>query len=81
MYKLSVMVIRYELRQELKQPVRNVLSSSLVVALGIIITYHFILLWIHGQVIIVEPNLYVRLGETFLGVAITVFGLERLARI
>ena len=51
-----------------------------MIALGIILIYHFMLFWIQGQVIIGEPNKIILLFETVMSVAIFVFGIERLVR-
>jgi len=59
---------------------KNVISSSLVIALGIILIYHFILFWTQGRVIIEEPNKLILAGETVLSLVIVVFGIERLIR-
>ena len=59
---------------------KAVISSCLVIALGIILIYHFMLFWIQGQVIIGEPNKIILLFETVMSVAIFVFGIERLVR-
>jgi ACR3 family arsenite efflux pump ArsB len=59
---------------------RSIVSSCLVIALGLILTYHFILFWIQGQVVIEEPNKIICLLETVMGFAVIAFGVERLVR-
>lgn len=59
---------------------KNIISSCLVIALGLILTYHLILFWTQGQVVIEEPNKIICFLETVMGFAIIAFGVERLVR-
>jgi ACR3 family arsenite efflux pump ArsB len=59
---------------------KSIISSCLVIALGLILTYHFILFWIQGQVVIEEPNKIICFLETVMGFAVIAFGVERLVR-
>ena len=57
---------------------KNVLASSLVIALGIILIIHFTLFWIYGGVFIYESNKVILSLETVMSVTIIGFGIERL---
>lgn len=54
---------------------QGALCSGLIMALGIILTYHLSMFWAYGRVEIFEDNLIIRGIETFLGVAIFGFGI------
>ena len=62
------------------QALKHTIASCLVIALGIILAYHFILFWMQGSVIIEEPNRIVLILETLMSFAIIAFGIERLVR-
>ncbi|MEE8373305.1 MAG: hypothetical protein V3R87_06305 [Dehalococcoidia bacterium] len=57
---------------------RNVVASSLVLALGIILVVHFALFWMYGGVFIYEDNKVILTLETIMSVSILGFGIERL---
>ncbi|MEE8471226.1 MAG: hypothetical protein V3S51_07850 [Dehalococcoidia bacterium] len=57
---------------------KDVLASSLVVALGIILIIHFAMFWIYGGVFIYESNKVVLTLETLMSISIIAFGIERL---
>jgi len=47
-------------------------------SMGVILLLHIGLLWVHGQVLIMENNRVVLGVETALGLGILLLGLERL---
>lgn len=57
---------------------KNVIASSLVIALGAILILHFILFWMYGGVFIYESNKVILSIETVMSLAIFSFGVERL---
>lgn len=57
---------------------KEVISSCLVVALGLILIIHFTLFWIYGGVFIYEHNKIILALETLMSVGIIGFGIERL---
>ncbi len=57
---------------------RKAVANSLVIALGVILLYVFILFWIEGRLIIQEPNKLILAAETLLASFIIIFGIERL---
>jgi len=57
---------------------KNVVASSLVLALGIILVVHFALFWMYGGVFIYEDNKVILTLETIMSVSILGFGIERL---
>jgi hypothetical protein len=57
---------------------KEVIASSLVIALGIILIIHFALFWIYGGVFIYESNKVILALETLMSIAIIGFGFERL---
>ncbi len=57
---------------------KNVVASSLVLALGIILVVHFALFWMYGGVFIYEDNKVILTIETVMSVFILAFGIERL---
>ena len=57
---------------------KEVLSSALVIALGLILIVHFTLFWIYGGVFIYESNKIILSLETLMSVTIIGFGIERL---
>jgi hypothetical protein len=57
---------------------KDVLASSLVIALGIILIIHFTLFWIYGGVFIYESNKIILALETAMSITIIGFGFERL---
>lgn len=57
---------------------KNVVASSLVLALGIILVVHFALFWMYGGVFIYEDNKVILTFETIMSVSILGFGIERL---
>ena len=57
---------------------KDVLASSLVIALGIILIVHFTLFWIYGGVFIYESNKIILALETAMSITIIGFGFERL---
>ena len=60
------------------QALRKLVSSCLVLSMGIILAYHFYLFWTVGSVIIEEPNRVILLIESMISLAIIAFGLELL---
>lgn len=63
-----------------ERTLKRTISSILVLALGIILAYHFVLFWIQGHVIIAEPNKVALFLETLLSFGIIAFGIERVLR-
>jgi len=59
-------------------PIKQIVASCLVIALGIILAVHFALFWVHGGVYIYESNKVILLLETVMSIAILGFGVERL---
>lgn len=57
---------------------KEIVSSCLVIALGIILIVHFTLFWIYGGVFIYENNKVILTLETLMSVTIIGFGFERL---
>jgi hypothetical protein len=57
---------------------KEVISSCLVVALGLILIIHFTLFWIYGGVFIYEHNKIILALETLMSIGIIGFGIERL---
>ena len=57
---------------------KNVLASSLVIALGLILIVNFSLFWVYGGVFIYEDNKLILGLETVMSVTILLFGVERL---
>lgn len=57
---------------------KDVIASSLVIALGIILIVHFTLFWIYGGVFIYESNKIILALETAMSITIIGFGFERL---
>lgn len=57
---------------------KNVVASSLVIALGVILIVHFAMFWIYGGVFIYENNRIILAVETVMSIAILSFGIERL---
>ncbi len=57
---------------------KEVIASSLVIALGIILIIHFTLFWIYGGVFIYESNKVILAIETLMSISIIGFGFERL---
>jgi hypothetical protein len=57
---------------------KEVISSCLVVALGLILIIHFTLFWMYGGVFIYEHNKIILALETLMSVGIIGFGIERL---
>ena len=57
---------------------KNVIASSLVIALGLILIVHFALFWVYGGVFIYENNRVILAIETLMSVTIIGFGIERL---
>jgi hypothetical protein len=57
---------------------KNVLASSLVIALGLILIVNFSLFWMYGGVFIYEDNKIILVMETLMSVTIICFGVERL---
>ena len=57
---------------------RNVVASSLVIALGLILLYVFVMFWLEGSFIIQESNRVVLAVETLMASFIVIFGIERL---
>jgi len=57
---------------------KEVIASSLVIALGVILIIHFTLFWIYGGVFIYESNKIILAMETLMSVGIIGFGIERL---
>jgi len=60
---------------------KEVIASSLVIALGIILIIHFTLFWIYGGVFIYESNKIILALETLMSIGIIGFGFERLLSI
>jgi multisubunit Na+/H+ antiporter MnhC subunit len=60
---------------------KEVISSSLVIALGLILIIHFTLFWIYGGVFIYESNKIILALETIMSIGIIGFGFERLISI
>ena len=60
---------------------KEVIASSLVIALGIILIIHFTLFWIYGGVFIYESNKVILALETLMSIGIIGFGFERLLSI
>ena len=60
---------------------KEVISSSLVIALGLILIMHFTLFWIYGGVFIYESNKVILALETLMSITIIGFGFERLISI
>jgi len=58
--------------------IKDVISSCLVISLGIILIIHFALFWVYGGVFIYENNKFILLIETLMSLAIFGFGIERL---
>ena len=54
------------------------LASCLVLASGLILAVHFILIWLYGGVFIHEGKKLLLLIETIMSFAIVGFGMERL---
>jgi len=50
------------------------LSACLVLSLGIILVYHFYLLWTAGSVLISEPSRAMLVFEILVGIAILLYG-------
>ena len=57
---------------------KGVIASNLVIALGIILIIHFLLLWVYGGVFVYESNKIILTAETLMSIAITCFGLRQL---
>lgn len=60
---------------------KEVIASSLVIALGLILIIHFTLFWIYGGVFIYESNKIILALETLMSIGIIGFGFERLISI
>jgi len=60
---------------------KEVIASSLVIALGVILIIHFTLFWIYGGVFIYESNKIILALETLMSIGIIGFGFERLISI
>ncbi|MBM3157440.1 MAG: hypothetical protein FJ004_09175 [Chloroflexi bacterium] len=60
---------------------KEVIASSLVIALGLILIIHFALFWIYGGVFIYESNKIILALETLMSIGIIGFGFERLISI
>jgi hypothetical protein len=60
---------------------KEVIASSLVIALGLILIIHFTLFWIYGGVFIYESNKVILALETIMSIGIIGFGFERLISI
>ena len=57
---------------------KDIIASSLVIALGVILIIHFVLFWIYGGVFIYENNKVILTLETLMSITIVLFGIERL---
>lgn len=57
---------------------KDILASSLVIALGVILIIHFVLFWMYGGVFIYENNKVILTLETLMSITIVLFGIERL---
>ena len=60
---------------------KEIIASSLVIALGLILIIHFTLFWIYGGVFIYESNKIILALETLMSIGIIGFGFERLISI
>jgi len=56
------------------------LTGCLVLSFGIILAYIFSVFWVHGDIILTEPNKLILLSETIMSVAIIAFGVRLLLR-
>jgi len=56
---------------------KEIIGDSLIIALGGIFVFHFIMFWVYGRLSIGEPNLWVRGFETALFFLVLCFGIER----
>ena len=60
--------------------VKNVIAACLLIGFGVILTLHFALFWIHGELLIGEENRLVLGIETAMAACILGFGLYRFYR-
>lgn len=51
------------------------IRNCITTAFGIILLYHFVLLWSHGRIIITEPNHDILLAEIFIAGIFTLFSI------
>jgi hypothetical protein len=69
---------REKMKYSRNMTLKEVISSCLVVSLGLILIIHFTLFWIYGGVFIYEHNKIILALETIMSIGIIGFGIERL---
>ena len=59
---------------------RDQVAYTLVAVFGVLVTWLFVLFWLHGHLKVWEDNLFVRGLETALGPGLIAFGAHGLVR-
>ena len=75
--QLSLVLI-YSDSGEMIMALKDLLASSLVIALGVLLVIQLGALWMYGGLFIYESNKVILVLETVLGITIIAFGVKRL---
>lgn len=60
--------------------IRRVIANALVIAFGLLLIFHFAMIWIYGEVFIYETNKVILALETVMGIAILYLGFNQLLK-